>query len=423
MIECCPGSCQASGVDLAEAPCSLDVYKPNRFGFRLDHARRMSSFANAAYYGPTPAIEQWTCGACNSSGVKVEGSVSRISTTSRGTDPHDNFVLVAKLPPPREVEPQVAAAPLSALQNDECRRDVEWAFSTGRHAGKELANEAYGHMRDFAGVAYENATIEDFQRLFFCGEAHMRCGTPPTTCTSPPCSLCPVNPQPFTGGGCMVAFRGSNNLANFLADAEAWTVPVVHLHNDSTCEDCRIENGFHGVWSGLAPYIFANLEAFGCGPLMPSNNIFITGHSLGAAVGTLAAAHLRFRGFAVKSAYLFESPRVGNDVFKTWFDRIMKGTDVFRTVNQADIIPDVPYTWMGFEHVGKEVFFHSDDPTDYRVCEDDYECEQFKPNVRASVADHCQLAVVPGGDVCFAEKWVNRDESDAHRVFSQFGIR
>ena len=74
--------------------------------------------------------------------------------------------------------------------------------------------------------------------------------------------------------------------------------------------------------------------------------IWITGHSLGAALATLAADRLR----DVQGLYTFGSPRVGNQQFRDRFS-----VRAFRVVNGRDIVADVPPKGP-YRHVGEHVW-------------------------------------------------------------------
>ena len=67
----------------------------------------------------------------------------------------------------------------------------------------------------------------------------------------------------------------------------------------------------------------------------------ITGHSLGGALATHAAAHLLSQGINVDMLYTFGSPRVGDNKFSTWFDALLKNTKV-RVTHGRDPVPHLP---------------------------------------------------------------------------------
>ena len=104
----------------------------------------------------------------------------------------------------------------------------------------------------------------------------------------------------------------------------------------------KVHQGFkealEEVWDDICPYM-KNLADRGC-------NIWVTGHSLGAALATLAAN--RFE--AVQGLYTFGSPRVGDSEFQRRF-RLRS----FRIVNGSDIFSKVPPAGI-YRHVGTPKF-------------------------------------------------------------------
>ena len=108
----------------------------------------------------------------------------------------------------------------------------------------------------------------------------------------------------------------------------------------------KVHRGFkealEEVWFDLLAYI-RQLERRGC-------NIWMTGHSLGAALATLCAD----RYGNVQAVYTYGSPRVGNDVFKENFD-----VNTYRIVNNDDIVARVPPPGA-YVHVGELKFIDGD---------------------------------------------------------------
>jgi triacylglycerol lipase len=72
--------------------------------------------------------------------------------------------------------------------------------------------------------------------------------------------------------------------------------------------------------------------------------LFFTGHSLGAALATLAAARR-----APRAAYTFGSPRVGNADFV----QSLADVPLYRIVDDADAVTLVPPEEIGFRHAGE----------------------------------------------------------------------
>jgi len=81
-------------------------------------------------------------------------------------------------------------------------------------------------------------------------------------------------------------------------------------------------------------------------------SIWFTGHSLGAALATLAMAKLWWEDkIAANGLYTFGSPRVGDSEF-VWAVENRFGSRIFRFVNHDDIVPRVPFYVRGYSHVG-----------------------------------------------------------------------
>lgn len=87
-----------------------------------------------------------------------------------------------------------------------------------------------------------------------------------------------------------------------------------------------------------------------------SLSVWFTGHSLGAALATLAVACLREKDQPVQGLYTFGSPRVGDRLFARNFN-LDFGDKTFRVVNTNDIITRLPPRALFYSHVGQLRFF------------------------------------------------------------------
>jgi hypothetical protein len=74
--------------------------------------------------------------------------------------------------------------------------------------------------------------------------------------------------------------------------------------------------------------------------------VFYTGHSLGAALATLAAARI-----APTALYTFGSPRVGDDEFIATLGHL--AGSIHRVVHGQDIVTTLPPEGLGFRHAGE----------------------------------------------------------------------
>lgn len=86
----------------------------------------------------------------------------------------------------------------------------------------------------------------------------------------------------------VVAFRGSSDLRNWIADFDFILVPY------SECTGCYVHDGFYESWQEIKSYALQYVEsAFAS---YPEYTLVVAGHSLGAAVGTLAVVDFRNDG-------------------------------------------------------------------------------------------------------------------------------
>lgn len=85
-----------------------------------------------------------------------------------------------------------------------------------------------------------------------------------------------------------------------------------------------------------------------------STPFFVTGHSLGGALATIATSKLKRSNLS--ACYTYGSPRVGNPEF----DSDLIKVPVYRVVNSSDAVTRVPLMTMNFQHVGDLRYFTRD---------------------------------------------------------------
>ena len=98
--------------------------------------------------------------------------------------------------------------------------------------------------------------------------------------------------------------------------------------------------GFNMIYSDLGPKIAQAIAGIQAAPPAPLPPIFVTGHSLGAALAHLAAAGIAAQFAAQPISYTFCGPRAGDPGFAAAF--VNAGLTTWRMYNTEDIVPTVP---------------------------------------------------------------------------------
>eukprot|EP00668_Euglena_longa_P012500 GGOE01014955.1.p1 GENE.GGOE01014955.1~~GGOE01014955.1.p1 ORF type:complete len:1132 (+),score=268.54 GGOE01014955.1:77-3472(+) len=162
-----------------------------------------------------------------------------------------------------------------------------------------------------------------------------------------------------------VSFRGTANTENIRTDLKAWMTMYREMVADqSRARRClssffipRVHKGFYAAWKALRVEMLQKLaeavdESGTC-------KIYISGHSLGGAIATLAAYEVS-RAYPDHQVvlYTFGSPRVGNVEFCRYFDKQVPC--MWRIENEKDVVPTVPPTTAFYHHAGKLVRIDGD---------------------------------------------------------------
>ena len=147
----------------------------------------------------------------------------------------------------------------------------------------------------------------------------------------------------------VVCFRGTENLRDWETNLRHSLTPR-HFPQQTTNEPPgRVHQGFLDAFVSVRDQIDRYLQ---CASGVP---IFITGHSLGGALATLAAAQLS--GWDLAACYTFGAPRVGDKRFASNLR-----TPVYRVVNPLDTVPLVPACSQGYRHAGVRKKLRSTSP-------------------------------------------------------------
>ncbi|KAI6641452.1 hypothetical protein MCOR08_001161 [Pyricularia oryzae] len=164
----------------------------------------------------------------------------------------------------------------------------------------------------------------------------------------------------------VVAFHGTITFAGYMADFNAL------LQDDDLCQGCQIHAGFRSIWAAVGDVVMETVEKLHSE--YPDYSIVTTGHSMGAALATLAGANLRQKiPEKVIDVYSLGSPRVGNQAFAEYVSA--QPGSVFRITHVNDPVPRLPPNLMGYYHTDVEYWLSTGGalttdytPNDVLVC-------------------------------------------------------
>ncbi|KPM38808.1 hypothetical protein AK830_g7730 [Neonectria ditissima] len=159
----------------------------------------------------------------------------------------------------------------------------------------------------------------------------------------------------------VISIRGSSNIRNWITNLDFGQKSCSAL-----VSGCGVHSGFQEAWDEIAAAAKAAVVA--ARTANPSYAVVATGHSLGGAVATLAAAYLRKAGIPM-DLYTFGSPRVGDADFADFVSG-QAGAE-YRVTHAADPVPRLPPIIFGYRHTSPEYWLsgYGSTTTDYSLSE------------------------------------------------------
>jgi triacylglycerol lipase len=148
----------------------------------------------------------------------------------------------------------------------------------------------------------------------------------------------------------VLVFRGTepDNLDDWLTDFTALPARFTPGTLDGLHAHAGFFHALHVVW----PALVEGLKQLQVG----GRTLWVTGHSLGAALATLAAARLASAfDWPINGVYTFGSPRACFVDLAGGYNPKL-GQRTFRFVNDADVVTRVPTRKMGYSHVGQFLY-------------------------------------------------------------------
>ncbi|MEM6353420.1 MAG: lipase family protein [Cyanobacteria bacterium P01_D01_bin.14] len=168
----------------------------------------------------------------------------------------------------------------------------------------------------------------------------------------------------------VLAFRGSQETrdwyTNFSMRLRNFTIRKEGITTLSSYKG-RVHTGFFLAWASIERSVLDQIhrwkkEALQRGQSLPP--LLITGHSLGGALASLAAASLDENGMQVIGVYTFGQPRVGDWLFSRQLGKKLDGR-IFRFINNNDVVPHLPPPFSPlsplrlYTHLGSAKYFNS----------------------------------------------------------------
>src|SRR5262249_17248915 len=147
----------------------------------------------------------------------------------------------------------------------------------------------------------------------------------------------------------VVAFRGTQDprtldgVRNWLLNASIWLTEAGHLPGAGNFQEVGAGARFHrgflaallGLWDQFGDFL---VQEPGAGAGRPQKRLWVTGHSLGGALATLAAWRCPRRNLDVYRTYTYAAPMIGNQAVADRFNAEF-GNNLVRFVEPLDPVP------------------------------------------------------------------------------------
>jgi len=195
-----------------------------------------------------------------------------------------------------------------------------------------------------------------------------------------------------------VSFRGSINIQNWIDN--------IHVSQIQPYDDINIsvEKGFYNLFTNLKTDVIKEINDISTE--YKTNNLLITGHSLGGALSTLLAFELLYVENTDMNIKLitFGSPRVGNEYFVSTFNKLPIYSN--RITHHYDMVPHIPQEFLKYVHISQEIWYNEEN-SQYKLCNDqdnieDSTCsDSCSPMHCTSTSDHMKylnISMGTGGD-------------------------
>eukprot|EP01083_Nonionella_stella_P008910 25803_1 len=169
----------------------------------------------------------------------------------------------------------------------------------------------------------------------------------------------------------VITFRGTHNYEDWVKDLEYKQIPYPNVENG------YVHEGFYNAYSEIqSAGLILSLQSL-LSNHSNTNNILITGHSMGGALAELCALDL-IHNKAISSdisidLYTFGCPRWANKALAHYFNHLDNIETNWRIVNANDpvaIVPGQSLGTYGFHHTATQVLYSSvNNDLQFMVCD------------------------------------------------------
>jgi hypothetical protein len=149
-------------------------------------------------------------------------------------------------------------------------------------------------------------------------------------------------------GRIILAFRGTQNLANIITDATL----VLETYTTRKGVEFSIHKGMREAVELLLPTTIEHLNYFK--EKHPNSPIYITGHSLGGSLANLISMYLEDLGhiqWENTHVYTYGQPRVGDQRYADYINT-RTGATFLRVVTNGDLFSNLPNRLQEYSHNG-----------------------------------------------------------------------
>ncbi len=158
-----------------------------------------------------------------------------------------------------------------------------------------------------------------------------------------------------------LVFRGTMTVHEFVRDFNI----TMSTYPYARCG--KVHDGFVQIYDKFRSSIRHCLKEIGSG-----KRLYVTGHSLGAALATLAVPDIcSATSFKSPVVYTFASPRVGDRQFADQYNQLCRGRS-FRVANTSDLVVSLPFPVPFLSFIGG-FFTHVDEPVEFTAQKEDAE--------------------------------------------------